>query len=143
MAAGWWAYGPYLKARYEVARLIRPGLLGRERPLSDATALEVRVNTYTHQIPSACIASLYNAACARLGRLHEEGEMKTYSWQDEIGCPLLATVVQAEGRYMVAGVIKGNDSDAFWCHVRDGVFDVSGKQQEATWEIPPGTLRDD
>jgi len=108
---------------------------------------DLEVDTYTHDVPSRVIASLYSSACQKLEALYGK-EVHTYSWSDLEGWPRIATVVQFQNEnrghsYLVVRAYQNNDNDSFSFEYCSGVFDTARKQMRPSWILPKGHLRTD
>ena len=137
-----WLRGSYLAARWIIAvDLTAEGLDG---PALKGTEFGgIAVNTFTHDLSSSDIASLYEAGCRRLDSIRGDRPMETYAWDDVMGYPRLATVVQGPAIYIKVQIGKNNDNDSFKCRYGNGVYDATDKTRLSNWAIPPGTLRQD
>lgn len=97
------------------------------------------VDTYTHDVPSSTIQSLYYLTCKKLDSLYRD-ETVTYRWNDEMGYPGQVTIVQfrneARGDFHLAtGVFEANDNDSFWFSYIEGDFDVSKMIKMKSWKL--------
>jgi len=136
-----WCLHPYLKAQRLVADIEVKGHLESRPRMDRLEEFDIRVNTFNDDLPSWCIASLYNAACKRLDEVRGEYSMRSFVGSDIEGWPRLVTVVEGHERYIETGVAQGNDSDFFWCRLGHGRYEPGGMTEKAGWTIPKGTLR--
>ena len=107
----------------------------------------ITVDTYTQEVSSLVIADLYNRTCEKIQE-HYKADMKTYSWNDVMGWPRLATVVQFKisekpSSYLLVTAVQNNDNDHYSFAYKDGEFNPEGKKLLTTWAIPKGHLRED
>lgn len=108
---------------------------------------DLEVDTYTHEVSSSVIASLYASACKKLAELYGK-EVHTYTWSDLESWPRIATVVQFqnEGRgpsYLVVRAYQNNDNDSFSFQYCSGTFNTDKKQLQPSWTLPKNHLRSD
>lgn len=100
---------------------------------------DLNVNTYTHDIPSSAIQSLYYQTCKKLDSLYRDKAV-TYRWSDTMGYPGQVTIVQfkKEGlgdSYLITSVFEGNDSDSFRFSYVEGEFDISKMTRMKNWNL--------
>lgn len=134
-------FRPYFDARRLVASIEVKDQFKNWPHIGPLQEFDIRVDTFSHDLPSACIASLYKAACSRLDRVRGEYPMSTYTWSDAEGWPRLLTVVHVHDRYIEVAVGQNNDNDSFRCTLKHGQFDPRGKTKQSGWTIPADTLR--
>ncbi len=106
---------------------------------------ELGLDTFTNEVSSETIESLYSSACNKLIKLYKD-EVKTYFWSDLEGWPRMATVVQFKigdkhESYLIIRACQNNDNDSFYFSYKKGEFNIQGKKLMHSWKLPKGHLR--
>ncbi len=111
-------------------------------PLSD---WDISIDTFTDEVSSDSIEELYEITCARLEKLYPE-KITTYYWEDEMGYPRLATIVEFKNTYygnlyLITEAYENNDNDSYHFAYRKGVFKTENKKLLKSWKVKKQLLR--
>ena len=144
-----WHYSPYFKARLLLSSLdyhrgrnddaLGPSMGGLQY-------WDFSLNTFTDDIETWCIKSLYNDICSHLQSQFGTEALSSYTYEDQEGWPRQATIVQLRKdtdwpSYLVVTALQNNDNDMIRFSHFKGVFDTSNKHQIPSWELRPHILR--
>lgn len=115
-----WMYWPHICFRIALSKLSVsvsgvPAYAGANNDAFGA-------NTFSDNISSSGIGSLYYAACRRLEELRGSYARRTYHWYDMEGWDRVTSVVQFPTGYISATAANNNDNDSVTVRVMPGTF---------------------
>lgn len=119
LLGGWW-YWPQIRFRSELSRL---AVDAKDVPaFRGKLPGEFGVDTFSDDVSSANIGSLYYMACDRLERLRGSYPRRTFHWKDGLGWDRVTSVVQFPTGHISVTAANNNDNDSVNVQVVPGVF---------------------